>query len=55
MLPVWNIIIELLRRLPKTYIPIIVEHLTNLGKNKKESYEDSSLVKEIREYDKLWN
>lgn len=54
----WNTIIELWKKIPKNYIPIIGEHLTNLDKNKKESYEEYStysLVEEIKEYDSLWD
>jgi hypothetical protein len=49
----WNAIIELWKKIPKNYIPIIIEHLSNLDRNKNESY--SSLAKEFEMYENMWN
>lgn len=54
----WNVLVAEVRKIPKNYIPIIVEHLNNLDKNKKESCKENfvfSLIEEIEEYNNLWD
>lgn len=54
----WNNLVNEWKSIPKSYIQEILTHMSNISKDKKESYkEDSlfSLIEEIKEYNKLWD
>jgi predicted peptidase len=54
----WKALLAEKNKIPNSFILTIVDHLKNIERNKKESYDSTnpfSLVEEIEEYNSMWN